>query len=243
MLALVAPSIVFLALFFVAPLGFFLFRSVDNSEVPGLAAAHRGRPGAVERAGLPEEAAYRALAEDLAALSGSTALPLARPPAQPQPAGLPGPDHRHRQLAWTFSVAGSMREQLVVHRRALGRIHLLADHPARAARAHAVLPAHRARPAARRERATSSASPGDSAIFLGLLGRTLSISVVVTLLCVLLGFPVAATMAGSSPARANALLILVLVPVLDLAPRAEHRVGHPAPEPGRGEPGARRRSA
>jgi putative spermidine/putrescine transport system permease protein len=55
-------------------------------------------------------------------------------------------------------------------------------------------------------------APAESAIFLGLLGRTLSISLVVTILCVLLGFPLAATMATASPARANVLLILVLIP-------------------------------
>ena len=34
----------------------------------------------------------------------------------------------------------------------------------------------------------------------------------VTILCVLLGFPVAATMAGSAARARNALLILVLIP-------------------------------
>src|SRR5262245_65936049 len=76
MLALVAPSIFFIALFFVAPLGLFLFRSVDNSEVPGWLPRTVAALSSWNGAGLPDEAAYRALAEDLAALSGSTALPL-----------------------------------------------------------------------------------------------------------------------------------------------------------------------
>ena len=49
-------------------------------------------------------------------------------------------------------------------------------------------------------------------MFLELFGRTLRISAVVTLVCLLIGVPMAVTMAGASPARANALLILVLIP-------------------------------
>ena len=69
MLALVAPSIVFLALFFVAPLGFFLFRSVDNSDVPGWLPRTVATLAHWNGSGLPDEAAYRAVA---AGLDGKT---------------------------------------------------------------------------------------------------------------------------------------------------------------------------
>ncbi len=210
MLALVAPSIVFLALFFVAPLGFFLFRSVDNSEVPGWLPRTVVALAQWNGVGLPEDAAYRALAEDLAALSGSTALPLLGRRLNHNVPGFRG------LITGTgnrvdLRQAGSMREQLVSLDPRWGESTYWQT--IRRER-HALTPFYLLTALDLRHGAGGGLErvPGDSAIFLGLLGRTLTISVVVTLLCVLLGFPVAATMAGSSPARANALLILVLIP-------------------------------
>jgi putative spermidine/putrescine transport system permease protein len=210
MLALVAPSILFMALFFVAPLGLFLFRSVDNSEVPGWLPRTVAALSSWNGAGLPEEPAFRALAEDLAALSGSTALPLL---GRRLNHDVPG----FRTL---ITATGnrvdparpeSMREQIIGidprwaeplywqtirrERHVLTWFYLLSALDLRYGATGGI------------ERA-----PDESAIFLDLLGRTLGISAVVTIICALLGFPVAATMAGSSPARANVLLIFVLVP-------------------------------
>jgi putative spermidine/putrescine transport system permease protein len=210
MLALVAPSILFLALFFVAPLGFFLFRSVDNSEVPAWLPRTVAALARWDGAGLPDEAAYRALAEDLTALSGSTALPLLGRRLNHNVPGFRG------LITGTgnrvdLQRAGSMREQLVsIDPRWSESIYWQTIRRER----HALTPFYLLTALDLRHGPDGSLErvPGDSAIFLGLLGRTLTISVVVTVLCVLLGFPVAATMAGSSPARANALLILVLIP-------------------------------
>ena len=49
-------------------------------------------------------------------------------------------------------------------------------------------------------------------IYVALLGRTLAVSLAVTLLCLLLGFPIAYLIAHAPPGRANLLLLLVLVP-------------------------------
>jgi putative spermidine/putrescine transport system permease protein len=57
---------------------------------------------------------------------------------------------------------------------------------------------------------TSSAA--DQAVFRNVLGRTLWISSVVTLACLLLGYPVALFIARQPPARAALLLFLVLLP-------------------------------
>lgn len=54
--------------------------------------------------------------------------------------------------------------------------------------------------------------PEDRRIYLRLLWRTLLISGLITLLCLILGYPIAHLIACSSPSRANLLLILVLVP-------------------------------
>ena len=54
--------------------------------------------------------------------------------------------------------------------------------------------------------------PPDRRIYLPLLGRTLAVSIAITLLCLILGYPVAYLIANSSPSKANLLLLLILVP-------------------------------
>ncbi len=49
-------------------------------------------------------------------------------------------------------------------------------------------------------------------IYLPLLLRTLGVSLAITLICLILGYPVAYLIANASPARSNLLLLLVLVP-------------------------------
>jgi len=49
-------------------------------------------------------------------------------------------------------------------------------------------------------------------IYLPLLLRTLGVSLAITVICLLLGYPVAYLIANASPARSNLLLLLVLVP-------------------------------
>jgi len=55
-------------------------------------------------------------------------------------------------------------------------------------------------------------APADESVFRSVLGRTLWISAVVTLACLLLGYPVALFIARQPPQRAGILLFLVLLP-------------------------------
>jgi putative spermidine/putrescine transport system permease protein len=55
-------------------------------------------------------------------------------------------------------------------------------------------------------------APGEEAIFLQVLGRTFAIATAVTVLCLLLGYPLAYVLASQSPRTANMLLVLVLLP-------------------------------
>ncbi|MYB51188.1 MAG: ABC transporter permease [Acidobacteriia bacterium] len=52
----------------------------------------------------------------------------------------------------------------------------------------------------------------DRRIYLPLLLRTLGVSLAITIICLILGYPVAYLIANASPARSNLLLLLVLVP-------------------------------
>ena len=57
-----------------------------------------------------------------------------------------------------------------------------------------------------------ASQPEERRIYLRLFWRTLIVSGVITLLCLLLGYPIAHLIARSPPRRANLLLVLVLVP-------------------------------
>ena len=54
--------------------------------------------------------------------------------------------------------------------------------------------------------------PTERRIYLPLLWRTLVVSFAITVICLVLGYPVAYLIANSSPARSNLLLLLVLLP-------------------------------
>ncbi len=54
--------------------------------------------------------------------------------------------------------------------------------------------------------------PAERAVFIGVFGRTLGVSAIVTILCLLLGYPLAYLLASLPPAYANPLLVLVLIP-------------------------------
>ncbi len=56
------------------------------------------------------------------------------------------------------------------------------------------------------------ARPANQRVYLPLLGRTIGVALVVTAVCLLLGYPVAYLIANARPSTANLLLLLVLVP-------------------------------
>jgi putative spermidine/putrescine transport system permease protein len=56
------------------------------------------------------------------------------------------------------------------------------------------------------------AQPPDRRIYVPLLLRTLGVSLVITAVCLILGYPVAYLIANASPSKSNLLLLLVLVP-------------------------------
>jgi len=211
MLLLLAPSVLLVAAFFVAPLGYFLFRSVDNSEVPRALPRASVALQAWDGAGDAPAAVFDALAPDLRALADTPDLiQLARRlnhsragyrslltrTAQRLPAAAPpegwsrafvDADARWADPGW-----------LQVLRAESGRFtpsYYLAAVDLRLG-----------------EGGRLAAMPEDQAVFRTLFARTFVISATVTVLCLLLGFPVALLMARASPSMANLLLMLVLIP-------------------------------
>lgn len=210
MLALLAPSVIFTALFFVLPLALFMFRSVDNPEIqtylPRTAEIMQGWSGKGE----PDEAAFAAIAADLSALRGQPSLGLigrrlnyallgARGLLTKTARRLPiaeGASAKDALIAidkqWADPVLWG-----VLHQQS-GRLtdfYLLT-----------ALDLHKSPEGELRRVAP------DQRIFIDLYGRTLSVSLTVTALCLLIGFPVAAVMARAGKRAASWMLMLVLVP-------------------------------
>ncbi|QNM96676.1 ABC transporter permease [Chitinimonas koreensis] len=210
-LALIAPLALFLAVVFVLPLFGLLAKSVDNPEVRGSLPLTVQALARWDGRGLPAEPAYRAVAQDLAAareaqtlgdlgkrlnmevpgyrsLLGKTARRL---PLEPSPAS-------YRQALVELDERwGDPVYWQAIHRNGGSRtpFYLLAavdrhiDEQGEVARV----------------------DPGQ-AIYLEVFARTFWMSTVVTLVCLLLAYPLAYLLASLPTRRANLLMICVLLP-------------------------------
>jgi putative spermidine/putrescine transport system permease protein len=210
MLALMAPSVVFVALLFAVPIALFLFRSVDNSEIRGYLPRTVEAMATWDGQGTPPPQAFSALAGDLRALGDTSAVSLlGRRLNYAMPGyralilrtarNLPDPATADMSAAmidaapqWAEAAPWAILKQ---QSGPLTSFYLLA--------------------ALDLERGVDGAIhrvADDRALFIGLYGRTLLVSLGTTLICLVLGFPVAAVMAQARPATASWLLMLVLIP-------------------------------
>lgn len=211
-LALVAPLFLFLLATFVAPVATLLVRSVDNREI-GRVLPHTAKAlHAWDGTGLPDEHAFAALADDLRSGSREDVAAVARllntyhPGARSllirtartiaQHDGIDAPSPRGRLVridpAWNEAPIWQAL------RRALPPFtdhYLLAALDLRREASGAIV-----------------AVEPDSAIYRDVLGRTLGVSLSVTVGCLLLGYPLAYLMAQAGPRTARILLLLVLLP-------------------------------
>jgi putative spermidine/putrescine transport system permease protein len=208
--ALVLPLFIFLAACFVVPIGAMLARGVIDTDVghilPTVTAALKSWDGK----GLPPESAYAALVADIrAARTAGTLASAATRLNYDQPgfrtllfnAGRQLPDQLSqpaRDALIGIDPAWGERDTWAAIRRAGGPItdfYLLAALDLQRDADHSIIGA-----------------PAEQRVFRDVLGRTLWIAAVVTLICLLLGYPVAYVIAGQPPGRAGVLLFLVLLP-------------------------------
>jgi len=212
-IALTLPLLIFLAVTFLVPLGALLVRAVENPEVAGTL----GRTGQAladwDRQAAPPDAAYAALLADLSAIpetaqagvlarrlntevSGARSLIMGTYRALPLGTNLSPAEAREKLLAqdarwaelpywWAIAKNSSRWTPDYL----LTSIDLKRD-----AQGHIV----RVGP--------------EEAAFSDILLRTFSISAVVTLVSILLGYPLAFWLATLSERRANLMMILVLLP-------------------------------
>ncbi|MBC9252451.1 polyamine ABC transporter substrate-binding protein [Pseudomonas alcaligenes] len=208
---LILPLLVFLVLVFLLPIGILLYKSVENPEVVQALPRTVQAIGAWDGRGLPEEAAYQALALDLAdarknqtigdlskrlnmelagyrSLMAKTgrALPFKQEPASYKDA-LESLDER-----W-----GDPAYWQVIRRNDSG----LTPYYLLAALDHRIDDLGELAPA----------TP-DQAIYLDIFARTFWMGLVITAICLVLAYPLAYLLANLPTRTSNLLMILVLLP-------------------------------
>ncbi len=208
--ALVLPLFIFVAVCFVAPIGAMLARGVIDTDIahilPGVTTALKAWDGRE----LPPDAAYAALVSDIHAAREAGTLASAATRLNYDVPGFrtllfgtgrrlpPGISGSARDILIGIDPKWGERETWVAIRRAGGPVtdfYLLGALDLRRDADNAIVGA-----------------PSEQRVFRDVLGRTLWISGVVTLICLLLGYPVALVIARQPPPRAALLLFLVLLP-------------------------------
>ena len=212
-IALTLPLLIFLAVTFLVPLGALLVRAVENPEVAGTLTQTGEALADWDRKAAPPDAAYAALLADLAAIpetaqagvlarrlntevSGARSLIMNTYRALPLGTGLNPAQAREKLLAqdprWAelpFWWAIAKNSSRWTPDYLLASLDLKRDAEGHVVRVGA-----------------------DEAAFSDILLRTFSISAVVTLLCIALGYPLAYWLSTLNERRANLMMILVLLP-------------------------------
>jgi putative spermidine/putrescine transport system permease protein len=206
---LVAPAVAFLAVVFLVPIIGFMFRSLDNAEVPSALPRTTAALSAWDREGLPSDAAFTSLVLDLRALDGPAAAALARRLNYSRPglrtlilkthaqAPTIAPDSARGELT-TLDPRWAQREfwgTLRNESSALTPFFLLA-----------------ALDLSRGVSGEIQQVSADRALYREVFLRTFGISAAVTSFCVLFGMPLAFYLAAAPPRLASLVLALVLLP-------------------------------
>jgi len=208
--ALVLPLFLFLLATFIVPIGWMLGLAIFDREVGTIMPRVTAELARWDGRELPPDPAYAALIEDVRAAREAGTLASAATRLNYDVAGfrsllfatgrridgeLTGSP---REILGAIDPKWNDRETWAVIRRAAGPVtdfYLLAALDLRRDASDAI-----------------TAAMPEQSVFRNVLGRTLWISGVVTLVCLLLGYPVAYFIARQPPGRAAVLLFLVLLP-------------------------------
>jgi putative spermidine/putrescine transport system permease protein len=208
--ALVLPLFVFLLATFIVPIGAMLGRGIFDSEVAQILPRVTAELAHWDARELPPDAVYAALVADVLAAREAGTLASAATRLNYDVAGFRSllfatgrraaaePGLAPRELLASVDPKWNELETWAVIRRAAGPVtdfYLLAALDLRRDASDAI-----------------TGAPPEQAVFRNVLGRTLWISGFVTLVCLVLGYPVAYFIARQPPARAAVLLFLVLLP-------------------------------
>ena len=206
--ALVTPAVLFLALIFFAPIALFAWRSVDNSEAWSALGKTRAALSDWDGSALPPEAAYAALVEDVQSLDRPVAAALARRLNYSEPGLRSVVIALHGQK---LDRQKPVAEQLIAANPIWGELRIwqvIASESGRLTSYYLL----RALDLERVNGEIVSAGSDDGATFRAIFARTFWISGVVTLLCLVIGFPVAHVLASAKGLFGRLLFIAILLP-------------------------------
>ncbi|MCF1502306.1 ABC transporter permease [Afifella sp. H1R] len=211
---LVLPLIVFVLIFFVAPIAGMLERSVVDTDLmetwPKTAEAVRGYDW--DKDAVPDEAVFSALAQDLIrSYDDRTAAAVARRLNYDISGGRSLVMGTARKIARLDQPPASWRDTLIETEPGWGR----AETWAAVRRAAGPLTDFFLLQTVDRQRDIDGSIvpvPTERAVYLQIYARTFAIALTVTLLCLMIGFPIAFLLAGLRENLANLLMILVLLP-------------------------------
>ncbi len=208
--ALIAPLAIFLFLTFVWPIAALLMKSVANPEVPEILPQTIHQLAKWDRRALPHEGAYTALADDLSLAKGSKTLAEAAKRLNMEQPGM-------RSLLMNTARkmpldAGSNAKEALLAMDPLwgetGTWQLIARNGGKHTDFFllAALDLHHD------EAGKIVQADADDSVFIDIFGRTFWMSLIVTLWCLALGFPLAYLLATQSTRVSNLLMIFVLLP-------------------------------
>lgn len=212
-MALTLPLLLFLAVTFLVPLGALLVRAVENPEVAGTL----GRTGAAlsgwDRNTVPPVGAYAALLADLTAIPETARAGVLARRLNTEVSGarsLIMGTYRALPLGEGLSPAQA-KEKLLAHDPRWGELPYwwaIAKNSSRWTPDYLLTAVD-----LKRDAQGSVVRVGaEEAAFSDILLRTFSISAVVTLMCIVLGYPLAYWLSTLTERRANLMMILVLLP-------------------------------
>ena len=208
--ALILPLVLFLLLTFIWPIAALLKRSVDNPEIVAAFPATSELLRQWDGQALPDDATFASLAEEMGKTKGT---PLFASAAKRLNMELPG----FRSLMMKTARAmppeeGTLpREALIAADERWGDVatwHYLARNASPYTARYLLASVDRKYDDA----GNIVAADEDEAIYVNVLRRTFVMSTIVTLCCLLLGFPLAYLMATQPPRIANVLMIFVVLP-------------------------------
>jgi putative spermidine/putrescine transport system permease protein len=207
-LVLVAPAVIFLMVVFFAPLALFAWRSVDNSEAWRALPKTRAALVHWDGAGLPAEAAFAALVEDVKLLERPDAAALGRRLNYSEP-GLRSIVVALHGLA--VDTQKPVAAQLVAANPRWGEHRtwqVIGSESGRLTPYYLL----RSLDLQQVEGGLASAANEGGATFRTIFARTFWISGIVTLLCLVIGFPVAHVLATAKGWFGRVLFVAILLP-------------------------------
>ena len=209
--ALILPLLVFLLLTFILPIASLLWRSVENPEVVGSLPRTVEAIAAWDGRGLPDDAVYRALSEDLVEARQAQTIGDLSKRLNMEQAG-------YRSLLNKTARALPFKAQPQSYRDALEALDERWGDPAywQVIRRNdsAITPYYLLAALDHRIDDLGELAPvsPDQAVYLDIFARTFWMGLVITAICLVLAYPLAYLLANLPARKSNLLMIMVLLP-------------------------------